>query len=122
MAGILPVVQAEQVGNFSRLHISFSVPARGVDFRTWPMRVPHPMVPIAVVGDPAFYQITRARTAVERCLQELQNIGCFVPDFSHFKILQMGTSQSTVVETVESLSRGPQDVVYIKNISFLFIS
>ena len=115
MGGTPPVVQAEQVGNQTRLHISFSVPARGVDYQT----LPHPMVPVVVVGDPAFYEITRDRTAVERCLQELQRIGCFVPDFSHFKILQMGTGQSTVVETVKRLFKGPQDVVYIKYVLFI---
>jgi hypothetical protein len=51
-----PVVQTEELGNNSkRLHVSFSVPARVVDYRYLPIRGPHPMVAIAVTGDVVFY-------------------------------------------------------------------
>jgi hypothetical protein len=56
MGGTPPVVQMKQLEhNSTRLHISFSVLARGVDYRTLPIGVSHPMVPIAVVGDTRFY-------------------------------------------------------------------
>jgi hypothetical protein len=61
------------------------------------------MLLVAVVGDAAFYKITQERIAVERCLDALQNIGCFVPNFSYFKIKQLKTGKSTMVQTVERL-------------------
>ena len=106
MSGTEPVVQTEQVGNMSRLHISFSIAARGVDYRTLPVGMPHPMVPVAV-----FIRLSQERTVVEKCIEELKNIGCFVPDFSYFKIQQLQAGESNVVHTVERLCRAHQDVV-----------
>jgi hypothetical protein len=102
----------EEIGNNSkRLHISFVVHARGVDYQYLQIGVPHPMVPIAVAGDAAFYRITQERTAMERCLEALQNIWCFVPDFSYFKIKQHQMGKSSMVQSVERLCRAHPDVV-----------
>jgi hypothetical protein len=37
--------------------------------------MPHPMDPVAVADDASFYKITQERTTVEKCIEELQNIG-----------------------------------------------
>jgi hypothetical protein len=60
MAGTPPVVPTEQLGNNS-----FFVPTRGVDYRTLPIGGPHPMVPVAVAGDVAFYRVTQERNTME---------------------------------------------------------
>jgi hypothetical protein len=107
MGGTPPVVQTDElVNNSKRLHISFSLPTRGVDYQYLPIGVPHPMLLVAVVGDAAFYKITQERIAVERCLDALRNIGCFVPNFSYFKIKQLKTGKSTMVQTVDRLLQG----------------
>ena len=111
MSGTEPVVQTEQVGNMRRLHISFSIAARGVDYRTLPVGMPHLMVPVAVVGDAAFIRLTQERTAVEKCIEALKNIGCFVLDFSYFKMQQIQAGESNVVHTAERLCRTHQDVI-----------
>jgi hypothetical protein len=48
---------------------------------------------------------------MERCQEVLQNIECFVPDFSYFKIKKLEMGESSMVQTVERLCRTHQDVV-----------
>jgi hypothetical protein len=49
---------------------------------------------------------------VENCLQQLQNnVGCFVPDLSYFKLRQLETGEGTVIQTMERLCMAHQDVV-----------
>jgi hypothetical protein len=73
--------------------------------------MPYPMVLIAVADDVAFYRITQQRIAVQKCIEELQNIGCFVPNLSYFKRQQLRTDESNVVHTVVRLCRAHQDVI-----------
>jgi hypothetical protein len=74
MNGTPPVVQTEHVDErMARVYISFTVPARCVDYGQLPAGVPHPMVVIATVGKTSPIQLTRERTAVDNCLQQLQN-------------------------------------------------
>jgi hypothetical protein len=88
------VVRLEELGNNStRLHISFSVPARGVDYRYLPIRG-YPMVPVAVAGDATFDRVPQEMTTMEICLEVLKNIGCFVPGFSYYKIKRLGIGKS----------------------------
>jgi hypothetical protein len=79
--------------------------------RMLPIGGPHPMVPVAVAGDAAFYRVAQETTVVERCLQALQNIRCCVPDFLYFKIKKLKMGESTVVHTVERICKADQDVV-----------
>jgi hypothetical protein len=49
---------------------------------------------------------------VENCLQQLQNnVGCFVPDLSYFKLMQLEEGEGNVIETTERLCRAHRDVV-----------
>jgi hypothetical protein len=73
---------------------------------------PHSIVSVAVSGDVAFYRVTQERIVVERCLKALQNIGCFMPDFSYFKIKKLEMGESTMVDTVDRLCRSHQNVVF----------
>jgi hypothetical protein len=102
-----PIVQTEHVDeHMARVYISFTVPARYVDYGQLPTGAPHPMVAIATVGKTTPIRLTRERTAVENCLQQLQNnVGCFVPDLSYFKLRQLETGEGTVIETTERLCR-----------------
>jgi hypothetical protein len=111
MGGTPPVVQTECVENMARVHISFTIPARFVDYQSFPVGVPHPMIPIATVGSTSPIRLTRERTAVENCLQQLLNVGCFVPDLSYFKLRQFEAGEDNVVQTTERLCRGHQDLV-----------
>jgi hypothetical protein len=106
-------VQTEHVEeHMPRVYISFIVPALYVDYGQFPVGAPHPMVAIATVGKTAPIRLTRERTVVENCLQQLQNnVGCFVPDLSYFKLRQLETGEGTVIETTERLCRAHQDVV-----------
>jgi hypothetical protein len=62
------------------------------------------MVAIATIGKTSPIRLTRERTAVENCLQQLQNnVGCFVLDLSYFKLRQLETGEGTVIETTESV-------------------
>jgi hypothetical protein len=101
-----------------RVYTSFTVPARYVDYGQLPAGAPHPMVAIATVGKTSPIRLTCERTVVENCLQQLQNnVGCFVPDLSYFKLRQLKTREGNVIETTERLCRAHQDVViciYIK--------
>jgi hypothetical protein len=70
------------------------------------------MLAIATVGKTSPIGLTQERTAVENCLQQLQNnVGCFVSDLSYFKLRQLGTGEGSVIETTERLCRAHQDVV-----------
>jgi hypothetical protein len=96
----------------ARVYIFFTVHVRYVDYGQLPVGAPHPMVAIATVGKTSPIRLTQERTAVENCLQQLQNnVGCFVPDLSYFKLRQLKTSEGNVIETTERLRRAHQDVV-----------
>jgi hypothetical protein len=70
------------------------------------------MVAIATAGKTTPIRLTRERTVVENCLQQLQNnVGCFMLDLSYFKLRQLETGEGTVIETTERLCRAHQDVV-----------
>ena len=91
LGDITPVVHLELVRqpDIKRVHISFQVPVRHVDFslmepREDPSSSMIPMVSIAAVGEEAPIWTTYERLAVEACLQQLKNHGYFVPDFSYF--------------------------------------
>jgi hypothetical protein len=59
MSGTPPRVQTERVDeNMERVHISFTVPARNVDYDQLPVGVPQPMVPVATVGSTSPIQLT----------------------------------------------------------------
>jgi hypothetical protein len=105
--------QTEHVDeHMARVYISFTVPARYVDYGQLPVDTPHPLVAIATVGKTSPIRLTRERTTVENCLQQLQNnVGCFVLDLSYFKLKQLETGEGNVIETTERLCRAHQDVV-----------
>jgi hypothetical protein len=113
MNGTPPIVQNEHVDeHMARVYISFTVPSRYVDYGQLPAGAPHPMVAIATVGKTAPIRLTQERTTVENGLQQLQNnVACFVPDLSYFKLRQLETSEGIVIETTERLCRAHQDVV-----------
>jgi hypothetical protein len=113
MNGTPPIVQTEHVDeHMARVYISFTIPARYVDYGQLPAGAPHPMVAIATVGKTAPIRLTREKTAVENCLQELQNnVVCFVPDLSYFNLRKLEMGEATVIETTEKLCRAHQDVV-----------
>jgi hypothetical protein len=106
-------VQAEHVDeHIARVYIYFTVPTRYVDYGQLPVGAPHPMVAIATVGSTSPIRLTRERTAVENCLQQLQNnIGCFVQDHSYFKLRQLEAGEGNVIETTERLCRAHRVVV-----------
>jgi hypothetical protein len=82
-----PIVQTENVDeHMAKVYISFTVPARYVDYVQLPVGTPHPMVAIGTVDSTSPIRLTRERTAMENCLQQLENnVGCFMPDLSYFK-------------------------------------
>ena len=113
MSGTPPIVQTEHVDeHMARVYISFTVHARYVDYGQLPVGAPHPMVAIATVGSTSPIWLTQERTAVENCLQQLQNnVGCFVPDLSYFKLRQLEAGEGNVIETTERLCRAHRVVV-----------
>jgi hypothetical protein len=113
MSGTPPRVQTEHVDdNMARVHISFTVLARNVYYGQLPVGVPHPMVPIAIVGSTSPIRLTRERTDVENCLQQLQlYVGCFMPDLSYFKLRQLKAGEGNVVQTTERLCRAHRVLV-----------
>jgi hypothetical protein len=116
MNGTPPIMQTEHVDeHMARVHISLTVPARYVDYGQLPADAPHSMVAIATVSKTSPIRLTRERTTVENCLQQLQNnVGCFVSDLSYFKLIQLETGEGNVIETTERLCRAHQDmVIYI---------
>ena len=62
-----------------------------------------PMVSIAAIGGIAPNWVTYERLAVEACLEQLQDHGYFVPDFSYFRIKQLEVGESNVIQTTERL-------------------
>jgi hypothetical protein len=67
-----PIVQTKHVDeHMARVYISFTIPARYVGYGQLPVGAPHPMVAIATVGKASPIRLTRERTAVENCLQQL---------------------------------------------------
>jgi hypothetical protein len=68
------------------------------------------MVPIAIVGSTSSILLNRERTTMEN-LQQLQNVGSFMPDLSDFKLRQLEVTEDNVVQTTERLCRAHQDLV-----------
>jgi len=62
-----------------------------------------PMVSIATKGGVAPIWVTYERLPVEVCLQQLQDHGYFVPNFSYFRIKQLEAGESNVIQTAERL-------------------
>jgi hypothetical protein len=59
MNGTPPIVQTEHVDeHMARVYISFSVPARYVDYGQLPAHAPHPMVVIATAGKTSPIRLT----------------------------------------------------------------
>jgi hypothetical protein len=113
MNGTPPIVQTEHVDeHMERVYISFTVPARHVDYDQLPVGAPHQMVAIATVGSTSSIWLTRERTVVENCLQQLQNnVRCFMSDLSYFKLRQLEAGEGNVIETTKRLCRAHRDVV-----------
>ena len=93
LGGTTPVVRLELVRqpDFKRVHISFQVPVRHIDFSSMelgedPSSSTKPMVSIAAMGGEAQIWTTYERLAVEACLRHLKDHGYIVPDFSYFRI------------------------------------
>jgi hypothetical protein len=107
MSGTPLIVQTEHIEeHMARVYISFTVPARYLYYGQLPVGTPHLMVSIATVDSTSPIRLTRERTVVENCLQQLQNnVGCFVPDLSYFKLRQLETGEGNVIETTERLCR-----------------
>ena len=105
LGGTTPVVQIEVVreSDFKRVHISFQVPVRHIDFTSMEPGEPTPMVSIAAMGGVAPIWITYERLAVEAYLQQLQDHGYFVPDFSYFRIKQLEARENNVILTAERI-------------------
>jgi hypothetical protein len=107
-------VQTEHVDeHMARMYLSFTVPARYVDYNQLLVGAPHLMVSIATVGSTSPIRLTRERTDVENCLQQLRNnVGCFMPDLSYLKLRQLEAGEGNVIETAERLCRAHRDVLY----------
>jgi hypothetical protein len=107
-----PIVQTEHVDeHMARVYISFTVPARYVDYGQLSVGL-HPMFAIAIVGSTSPIRLTRESTAVESCLQQLQNnVRCFMPNLSYFKLRQLEEGEGNVIETTERLCRAHRVVV-----------
>ena len=96
LGGTTPVVRLELVRqpDIKRIHISFQVPVRHVDFSSMelgedPTSSTIPMVSIAAMGGEAQIWTTYEKLAVEVWLRQLQNHRYLVLDFSYFQINQM---------------------------------
>ena len=110
--GTTLVVRLELVRepDFKRIHISFQVPVRYVDFSSMelgedPISSTIPMVLIAAMGGEAQIWTTYERLAVEACLRQLKDHGYFVPDFLYFLIKQLQVRESIIILTTEMLCR-----------------
>jgi hypothetical protein len=102
----------------ARMYISFTVPARYVDYGQLPVGVPHPMVAIATVGSTSPIRLTRKRTTVENSLQQVQNnVGCFVLDLSYFKLRPIEVGQGNVLQATERLCRAHRLLLWL-NITY----
>ena len=112
LGGTSPVVRLELVWqpDFKRVHISFQVPVRHIDFSSMepgedPISSRIPMVSIAAMGGEAQIWTTYERLAVEACLRQLKDHGYFVPDFPYFRIKQLQERESNIILTTEMLCR-----------------
>ena len=112
LGGTAPVVRLELVrqSDFKRVHISFQVPVRHIDFSSmepgeYPISSRIPMVSIAAMGGEAQIWTTYDRLAVEAYLRQLKDHGNIVPDFSYFRIKQLQARESNVILTIERLCR-----------------
>ena len=112
LGGTTPVVHFElvQQPDIKRVHISFQVPVRHIEWSSMvagedPSFSMIPMVSIAGVGGEAPIWTTYERLAVEACLEQLKNHGYFVPDFSYFRVKQLQARESNVILTTERLCR-----------------
>ena len=110
--GTTPVVRLELVRepDFKRIHISFHVPIRHIDFALMepgdePISSRIPMVSITAMGGVAQILTTYERLAVEACLRQLKDHGYFVLDFLYFQIKQLQARESNVILTTERLCR-----------------
>ena len=110
LGGTTLVVQLELVRqpDIKRVHISFQVPIRHVDFSSMepgedPISSTIPMVSISAMSGEAHIWTTYERLAVEAYLQQLKDHGYFVPDFSYFRIKQLKAGESNVILTAERL-------------------
>ena len=75
--------------DFKRIHISFEVPVRHIDFASMesgeePISSRIPMVSIATMAGVAQIWTTYESLAVEACLRQLKDRRYFIPDFSYF--------------------------------------
>ena len=61
------------------------------------------MVSVTEVGGVAPIWVTYERLAMEACLQQLQDHGYFVPNFSYFSIKQLEVGESNTILTTERL-------------------
>ena len=88
LGGPTPGVQIEVVcqPHFKRVHISFQIPVRNIDFEHMAPGEDILMVSIAAMDGVAPIWVTYERLAVEACLQQLHDYGYFVPDFLYFRI------------------------------------
>jgi hypothetical protein len=109
--GTTLVVQTEVVRQpyFKQVHISFQAPVRNIDFTLMAPEDAIPMVSIAAMGGVAPNWVTYERLAVEVCLEQLQDHGYFVQDFSYFRIKQLEAGESNVIQTAERLCQLNQD-------------
>ena len=112
LGGTSPMVRLELVRqpDFKRVHISFQVLVRHIDFSSMepgedPISSRIPMVSIAVMGGEAQIWTTYERLAVEACLRQLKDHGYIVLDFSYFRIKQLQARESNVILTTERLCR-----------------
>ena len=86
LGGPTPGVQIEVVCqlHFKRVHISFQIPVRNIDFEHMAPGEDILMVSIAAMGGVVPIWITYERLAAEACLQQLYDHGYLVPNFSYF--------------------------------------
>ena len=105
LGGTTHVVQIEVVRepDFETVYISFQVPVRHIDFTSMEPGEPTPMVSIAAMGGVAPIWVTYERLAVQACLQQLQDYGYFVLDFSYFRIKQLEARENNVILTAERI-------------------
>ena len=107
LGGTTTVVQIEVVRepDFETVYISFQVPVRHIDFTSMEPGEPTPMVSIDAMGGVAPIWVTYERLAVQAYLQQLQDHGYFVPDFSYFRIKQLQARETNIILTIERLCR-----------------
>ena len=88
LGGPTPGVQIEVVCqlHFKRVHISFQILVRNIDFEHMAPGEDILMVSIATMDGVAPIWVTYERLAMEACLQQLHDYGYFVLDFLYFRI------------------------------------